>query len=209
MKLVRNTSVVAVALASTIAYAGASNLLVSGQVESVDAATGMLTVQGHSFKSADARRVLPGQMVNVYGTINADGTIANAVLESAPSYAVQTSSTSTSKAAALTGTGAEAQALTGTGGKAEALTGTGSHTEALTGTGSHTEALTGTGSHTEALTGTGGRAEALTGTGDRTEALTGTGNRSEALTGTGNRAEALTGTGNHVEALTGTGGPTG
>lgn len=169
MKTVRNVSAVAVALASTMAYAGASNLLVSGRVDSVDAASGTLTVQGHSFKTADARRVVQGQMVNVYGTVNKDGTIANAVLESAPTYSLQSSSgKAPTKAAALTGTGNEAEALTGTGDQAEALTGTGDQAEALTGTGDQAEALTGTGERAEALTGTGDQAEALTGTGDST-----------------------------------------
>ena len=154
---------------SAIATAASPKLLISGRVDAVDATSGSLTIEGKSIHTADARRVLPGQFVNVYGVLNRDGSISDVAVESASTYVIGAGTVAKSRAAALTGTGDEAEALTGTGDDAEALTGTGDEAEALTGTGDEAEALTGTGDEAEALTGTGDEAEALTGTGDSAE----------------------------------------
>jgi hypothetical protein len=156
MKMIRNVSAVVVALASTVAYSGTASLLFTGRVDSVDASAGSLSVLGHSIKTADARRVLPGQLVNVYGVIATDGSIANVSLESVANYSVAASdATGLNRVVGLTGTGDQAEGLTGTGDQAEGLTGTGDQAEGLTGTGDQAEGLTGTGDQAEGLTGTG------------------------------------------------------
>jgi hypothetical protein len=160
MALIRNVSAVAATMVvSAMATSGTSQLLISGRVDAVDAASGALTIQGKSIHTTDARRVLPGQFVNVYGVLNKDGSISNVAVETASTYVLGVASQVPTRAAALTGTGDEAEALTGTGDEAEALTGTGDEAEALTGTGDEAEALTGTGDEAEALTGTGETAE--------------------------------------------------
>lgn len=157
--------------ASGAVLAGTPALVLSGRVEAVDRVAGVVTVLGHSVRTQDARRVLLGQLVNVYGSMGADGTLAGATLESVDTYVAGTRSAAktSDRAAALTGTGDEAQALTGTGDEAQALTGTGDQAQALTGTGDQAQALTGTGDQAQALTGTGDQAEALTGTGSSAE----------------------------------------
>lgn len=160
------TAFVASMAMSVLAEAGGSQLILSGRIDSVDLSTETIAIQGKHLRTTDARRVSPGQYVNIYGVLKEGGSISDVIIESASSYAVGSASDQgAQRAAALTGTGMAAEALTGTGAHAEALTGTGEKTEALTGTGNRAEALTGTGEKALALTGTGNHAEALTGTG--------------------------------------------
>ena len=152
-------------IATTSVQAGASKLLIVGNVESVDIPAESITVQGKSIRTDDARRVLPGQFVNVYGVINADGTISNYFIESAPSYATDVAAANTLvsvaeqpnaptisnsvKAERVIGTGVKAERVIGTGVKAERVIGTGVQAQRVIGTGVQAERVIGTGKSVE------------------------------------------------------------
>jgi len=57
------------------------DLLISGPVERVDPALGSVTVFGRDFSTDKASEVAPGEIVNVYGSLQKDGSIADAVVE--------------------------------------------------------------------------------------------------------------------------------
>ena len=120
---------------ASFASAAVPQLLMSGRIEAIDVASSSLVIEGNKIQSADVRRVLRGQFVNVYGVVNSDGSFSGTTIESASSYALGPNSKVENHATAITGTGNSSQALTGTGSSAQALTGTGVQAEALTGTG--------------------------------------------------------------------------
>jgi hypothetical protein len=72
-------------IAAAVAQPGSTPLF-SGVVQSVDAGQKLVVVAGKNITTSDATRVVSGQTVNVYGTYAADGTVVNAVLESASTY---------------------------------------------------------------------------------------------------------------------------
>ncbi|HTW74822.1 MAG TPA: hypothetical protein VMD56_07870 [Steroidobacteraceae bacterium] len=75
-----------VAAAFTCANANAGReLLFSAPIQQFDRTTDTITVLGQKFQ-AQSDQLSVGQIVNVYGVLNQDGTITNAVVEATPSY---------------------------------------------------------------------------------------------------------------------------
>ncbi len=126
MKTFTTFSMVAALTIGGAAIAADAPVLI-GKVEAIDAAAGQLVVQGHRVESLDSKRVVVGQFVNVYGTARQDGTVVNAILESASSYVVESDigNTDSVAAAAATGSGVRGSAATGSGVRGSAATGSG------------------------------------------------------------------------------------
>jgi hypothetical protein len=59
----------------------ASELLISGPVDSVDASSNVVTILGHQVHAANSSAVGIGSLVNVYGSIGKGGAISGAVLK--------------------------------------------------------------------------------------------------------------------------------
>jgi len=87
--LVRTAIILACATGSAIAdeqSSQGSELLISGPVEKVDAALGTVTIFGRAISTDKAAEVAPGEVINVYGTLQEDGSISSAVVEPTSLY---------------------------------------------------------------------------------------------------------------------------
>src|ERR1035441_7044758 len=60
---------------------GKTEFLISGPLEKVDAALDTVTVFGRDFVTDKASELAVGEIVNVYGSLQKDGSIANPVVE--------------------------------------------------------------------------------------------------------------------------------
>src|ERR1039457_744154 len=72
--------------AQVIAADGTTELLLSGPVEGVDLGAHLVTVLGQRFTTNDPESLTLGESVNVYGTLQRDGSISDAVVEKKTSY---------------------------------------------------------------------------------------------------------------------------
>jgi hypothetical protein len=77
---------VVVAIVGSTAFAaedseGKSEIIISGPVERLDIARDTVTVFGREITSDRASELAPGEIVNVYGSLQRDGSIANAEIE--------------------------------------------------------------------------------------------------------------------------------
>jgi hypothetical protein len=166
-------------LVTTTASTAGTKMVLVGSIESVDLASKVVTISGHHIVTADATRVVVGQVVKVFGTALASGKIVNAQLESGASYTVAAGSpaeaTSAKVAPTLTGGGGVGAQLTGGGGVGAQLTGGGGVGAQLTGGGGVDAQLTGGGGVGAQLTGGGGVNAQLTGGGGVDAQLTGGG----------------------------------
>jgi hypothetical protein len=87
--LVRAAIVLACATGSATAAEQSSQsaeLLLSGPIEKVDAALGTVTIFGRDISTDHASDIAPGEIINVYGTLQKDGTISSAVVEPTSLY---------------------------------------------------------------------------------------------------------------------------
>jgi hypothetical protein len=148
------------ALAATIVGAAPSSKLLVGSVDSVDVAAKSVSVAGHKIATKDALRVVVGQTVSVYGTLQNDGSIVNAVLESSAVYlATSAGAIGSVRSSLSTGSGTQAELSTGSGTQAELSTGSGNQAELSTGSGTQAELSTGSGNQAELSTGSGASRE--------------------------------------------------
>jgi hypothetical protein len=65
---------------------GQTEFLISGPLERVDGALETVTVFGRDFVTGNASDLAPGEIVNIYGSLQPDGSIANAVVESTAQF---------------------------------------------------------------------------------------------------------------------------
>ena len=68
------------------AFANERELLLSGPVDAIDTQANSVVVMGRIVETIDAYRVVVGQRINVYGTLEKDGSIGDALLESITTY---------------------------------------------------------------------------------------------------------------------------
>jgi hypothetical protein len=92
MKTQINVVAMAVALVCGSALAAdesgrSPELLLSGPVEKIDRATDSVTVFGREFSAENASELSPSETVNVYGTLQSDGSITDAKLEPTATFA--------------------------------------------------------------------------------------------------------------------------
>jgi len=231
MKKIISLSIALTALvASTSQGSEGRELLVSAPVQQLGAGT--VTVLGRDFEASTDNLAI-GEVVNVYGLLNPDGSIVDTVIEGTKTFG------GSGDSVFIKGVVSDTNPLLGsiqvngatvdyTGqlgspdfsapvtGDVVALAGSqplvkGVVLASAFGQSAYAAAVTGGGFRVAAMTGGGGvRTEAMTGGGGvRTEAMTGGGGvRTEAMTGGGGvRTEAMTGGGGvRAEAMTGGGG---
>src|SRR5580698_7980784 len=65
---------------------GQTEFLISGPLEKVDAALGTVTVFGRDFVTDRASEMAPGEIVNIYGSLQHDGSITSAIVEPTAVY---------------------------------------------------------------------------------------------------------------------------
>jgi hypothetical protein len=205
------------------------SLLLTGRVEYVNSTEGILYVLGHKIHSGDARRVVQGQLVNVYGVASTDGTISGAQIESVSSYAVGTDQlfvrgviTAVDEAAGLVYVGSTAvpvSQITAQGaaprvGNAIGVFGTQDTASSpfvvrgaiLSGSGEKEAILSGSGEQAAILSGSGAsRAQILSGSGVQATILSGSGEQAAILSGSGEQAAILSGSGEKEAILSGSG----
>ena len=73
--------------AAAVAAPAANELLLSGPVESVDRASSVVTVLGHQISVKDVSSYSPGHIVNVFGSVQSDGSAKLAFVQDTQSYA--------------------------------------------------------------------------------------------------------------------------
>jgi len=81
--------VVALAAGTTLAEdqnLSGTELLISGPVEKVDGALGTVTIFGREISTDKASQLAPGQIVDVYGSLKSDGSIADTEIDPTPQY---------------------------------------------------------------------------------------------------------------------------
>jgi hypothetical protein len=91
VKIYRILSALVVALAAGTAFSEDQNLtgtelLISGPVEKVDAALGTVTIFGREISTNKASQLAPGQIVDVYGSLKSDGSMADTEIDPTPQY---------------------------------------------------------------------------------------------------------------------------
>jgi hypothetical protein len=217
-------------LATGIAAAAPmSSLLLTGRVEYVNGSEGVLYVLGHKIHSGDAKRVVKGQLVNVYGIISPNGAVVDgAQVESVSTYAVGAdqiyvrgviSAVDVPAGVVYVGSTSipiseiSASGSTPRVGEAIGIFGTQVAASApvvvrgaiLSGSGERELILSGSGERESILSGSGERESILSGSGERESILSGSGERESILSGSGERESILSGSGERESILSGSG----
>jgi hypothetical protein len=184
---------------------GLQNLLITGTVDSVDVSSGAVVVSGQRVATSDAKRLVIGQTVSVFGQRFADGSIRNASIEAASQYvlasapsAIDTKSRN-DRLAGISGVGDRSEGISGVGSHSEGISGVGDRSEGISGVGSHSEGISGVGERSEGISGVGSHSEGISGVGDRSEGISGVGSHSEGISGVGDRSEGISGVGAQTE----------
>jgi hypothetical protein len=150
-------------IAAAVAQPGSAPLL-SGVVQSVDAGHRTVVVAGKSVNTMDAARVVSGQAVNVYGTYASDGTIVNAVLESASTYVANNSAGGGAAGihqAGISVGGTEAEGISVGGDQAEGISVGGTEVEGISVGGTEVEGISVGGTEVEGISVGGIQAEGI------------------------------------------------
>jgi hypothetical protein len=218
----------ALTLATGVATAApVQTLLLTGRVEFVNSSEGVVQVLGRKIYSNDARRVVLGQLINVYGISSADGSINKAQLESVANYVVGDATayvdgfvTSVDSAAGVVYVGSTpvpisqlATAQLPKPGDQVSVFGTQSaqggeivvRRAILSGSGDREQILSGSGDKGQILSGSGDKGQILSGSGDRGQILSGSGDKGQILSGSGDKGQILSGSGDKGQILSGSG----
>ena len=80
------TAIATLAVSTAIPQEGAS-LILTGPIESVDTTMGTVTVLGQRISVRDSSKVLPGTVVNIYGTLESNGRLTAAAMQNLSRFA--------------------------------------------------------------------------------------------------------------------------